>query len=119
MSRADNIRADLARIGGMSDAEFEQQWGEWCRRHDRDIALMRQRWLRDLDHMLWHAQQEESACVELVAAKDAYREDPSAGNRTRRDEAIARVRDIRAAERSNRGDGHRIAGDAFVTGSGR
>lgn len=111
--RSENIRADIARVSSMSEEEFLAKWGAWCRAQDRDPALMRRRWLEDLEHMLPFAEREEAAVAELVAAKDAYRADPSA--RARRDAAVAAVQEIRAAERAGR-PGLRPAGDAFVTG---
>ena len=115
MARSDVIRADLERIRDMPDAEFEAKWGAWARAQDRDLSLMRQRWLGDLEHMLPHAEAEEAAVEELVAAKDAYRGDPSDTNRLRKAVAVAAVQAIRFEERANR-SGIRLAGDAYVTG---
>ncbi len=115
MARSDVIRADLERIRGMSDEEFDAQWGEWARRQDRDLRLLRERWIGDLERMLPHAEREEAALAELVAAKDAYRDDPSEGNRNRKANAVTAVQDIRAEERDGR-DTHGLAGDAYVTG---
>lgn len=113
MARADNIRADLDRIRSMSDDEFADRWGAWARAQDRDLNLMRQRWIDDLEHMLPHAEREEVAVAELVEAKDAFRADPNAATRRRRDEAVAAVQALRFEERANRG-GIRVCGDAFV-----
>lgn len=112
MARSDVIRADLERIRGMSDEQFVEQWGEWARQADRDPALVRERWITDLEHALPYAEQEEEACAELVAAKDAYRGDPTPENKALRDAAFAVVRDIRNEERSRPGR-RMIAGDAF------
>lgn len=116
MARSDNIRADLERIRSMPDVEFEARWGLWCLRQDRDIHLMRQRWIDDLERMLPYAEWEDAAVAELVAAKDAFRADPSEVNRVRKADAVAAVQAIRAEERSNR-SGVRVAGDAYVAGS--
>ena len=115
MARSDVIRADLERIRSMPDDEFEAQWGEWARQADRDLTLMRQRWLEDLERALPYAEAEEEAGAELIAAKDAYREDPSEENRVRRAAASEAVRTVRLAERSRPGR-QTIAGDAFTTG---
>jgi len=115
VARSDVIRADLERIRDMPDAEFEEKWGAWARAQDRDISLMRQRWIGDLEHMLPHAEAEEAAVVELVAAKDAFRADPSDANRERKAAAVAAVQAVRFEERANR-TGIRLAGDAFVNG---
>jgi hypothetical protein len=112
VARSDVIRADLDRIRGMSDDEFVEKWGEWARQADRDPLLVRERWIADLERALPYAEQEEKALAELVAAKDAYREDRSAENKARRDAAAAAVRDIRNEERSQPGR-RMIAGDAF------
>ncbi len=116
MARSDVIRADLDRIRGMSDAEFADKWGAWARSQDRDLTLVRQRWIGDLEHMLPHAVREEEAVAELVAAKDAYRDDPSEANRQRKADAVAAVQAVRFEERANRA-GVRVAGDAYVTGA--
>jgi hypothetical protein len=52
----------------------------------------------------------------LVAAKDAYREDPSEENRKDRDAAVKKVQKIRAEEREGR-TGMNIGGDAEQTGA--
>lgn len=114
MPRSDVLRADLERIGSMPDDEFEAKWGEWCRSRDRDIRLMRQRWIGDLEHMLAHAEREDIAVIELVAAKDAYQADPSDANRERKAAAVAAVLAIRAEERAQR-PGMRVCGDAYVS----
>lgn len=114
MARSDVIRADLDRVRGMSDEEFAEQWGEWARRADRDPKLVQQRWIRDLERALPYAEAEEAAVEELVAAKDAYRDDPSPDNKARRQAAITAVSAIRAEERSRPGR-HMVAGDAFIS----
>lgn len=114
MARSDVIRADLERIQAMSEEEFAEQWGEWARQADRDPKLVQQRWIADLKRALPYAEAEEAAVVELVAAKDAYRADPSPDNKTRRDAAIAAVGAIRTEERSHPGR-HMVAGDAFIS----
>lgn len=113
MARSDVIRADLERIRGMSEAEFADKWGAWARAQDRDLTLVRQRWISDLEHMLPHAEREEEAVAELVAAKEAFRDDPSEANRRRKADAVAAVQAARFEERANR-TGIRVAGDAFV-----
>lgn len=114
MARSDVIRADLERIRAMPDEEFEAQWGEWARQADRDLRLVRERWIGDLERMLPYAVAEEDALVEMTAAKDAYREDPSPGNKARRAAAVAAVQAIRAEERNHPGRQF-VAGDAFVS----
>lgn len=111
--RSEVIRADIDRIEAMSDDEFRDRWGTWARAQDRDPTLVRQRWLDDLRRALPYAEREEAAVAELVAAKDAYRADPSGENRARKVAAVEAVRAIRAEERT---DAVRIGGDAFVTG---
>lgn len=114
MGRAEVIEADLDRIRSMPDDVFEQQWGAWCLSQDRDVNLMRQRWIADLERMLPYARQEDAAVEELVAAKDAYRTDPTPAARNRRDVAVAAVQNLRAQERETRRDKYRIGGDAYV-----
>jgi hypothetical protein len=75
---------------------------------------MRQRWLADLERMLPYAEREDEACVELVAAKDAYRDDPTAENLERKQMAVMTVQDIRAEERTA---GVQVCGDAFIGGA--
>ncbi len=116
MARSDVIRADLERIRGMSDEEFADKWGAWARSQDRDLNLVRQRWIEDLEHALPHAEREEEAVAKLVAAKDAFRDDPSEANRQRKADAVAAVQAVRLAERANR-TGVRVVGDAYVTGA--
>jgi hypothetical protein len=58
---------------------------------------------------------ETAAVDQLVAAKDAYREDPSEANRKARDKAVAKVQKIRAEEREGR-TGLSVGGDAEQTG---
>jgi hypothetical protein len=111
--RSDNIRADIDRIRSMPDEEFREKWGAWARSQDRDLNLMRRRWLDDLEHMLPFAEREDALLAALVAAKDAYRDDPNAHNRQRRDEAVTAVQQVRQEERCDRA-GIRIAGDAFT-----
>jgi hypothetical protein len=119
-SRADVIRADIDRIRGMSDAEFAEKWGDWARRQDRDLKLVRRRWLEDLEYALPHAEREAESGAVLVAAKDAYRADPSEENKAAKDAAVRAVQDIRAEERGSREPadpkGFRLAGDAYVVG---
>lgn len=115
MARSDNIRADLERVRSMPDEEFADKWGDWAHRQDRDLRLVRKRWIDDLEHMLPHAEAEEEAVEELVTAKDAYRADPTDNNKRRRDDAVAKVQAVRSAERANR-SGVRVGGDAYVTG---
>lgn len=113
MARSDNLRADIARIGSMPDEEFAAEWGAWCRTQDRDLNLMRERWLDDLRFALPFAEREEAAVEELVAAKAAYAEDPSDENRERKAAAVEAVQAVRAEERANRKH-IGIAGDAFT-----
>lgn len=115
-SRADNARADLERIRGMSDEEFEAQWGEWARRQDKDLQLVRQRWIGDLEKIADYAEQEAAAVAELVEAKAMYRDNPTPETKAYRDAAVAAVQLIRAQERTAE---RRIgpAGDAFVVGT--
>jgi hypothetical protein len=113
MARSDNLRADIDRISSMSDDEFAAKWGAWCRAQDRDLNLMRQRWIEDLEYALPFAEREEAAVAELVDAKDAFRTDPTDANRTRRATAVAAVQAARAEERANR-TAVGIVGDAFV-----
>jgi hypothetical protein len=114
MARSDVIRADLDRVRSMSDEEFAEQWGEWARQADRDPKLVQQRWIADLEHALPYAEAEEAAVEELVAAKDAYRADPSAENKARRAAAVEAVSAVRAEERSRPGR-QMVAGDAFIS----
>jgi hypothetical protein len=58
---------------------------------------------------------ETAAVDQLVAAKDAYREDPSDENRKARDAAVKKVQKIRAEEREGR-TGLSVGGDAEQTG---
>lgn len=115
MARSDTIRADIDRISSMSDVEFAERWGEWARSQDRDLALMRERWISDLKRMLPHAELEDAAGVELVAAKAAYWEAPTEANRQRRDAAVANIQAIRREERTSR-PARTVAGDAFMGG---
>lgn len=112
MARSEVIRADLERIRGMSDEEFAEQWGEWARQADRELAKVKDRWVSDLEWNLEHAELEEDALAELVAAKDAYRADQSPANKARRQAAMDTVREIRQQERSRPGR-QMVAGDAF------
>jgi hypothetical protein len=48
------------------------------------------------------SQREDEAVAVLVAAKDAYREDPSEENKARKAEAVRAVQDIRNEERAGR-----------------
>jgi hypothetical protein len=56
-----------------------------------------------------------AAVDQLVAAKDAYREDPSEANRKAKEKAVAKVQKIRADEREGRA-GLSVGGDAEQTG---
>lgn len=114
MARSDVIRADLERVRGMSDEEFTEQWGEWARQADRDVDKVRERWLADLERALPYAEAEEAAIEELVAAKNAYRNDPTAENKARRDAAVTAVQAARAEERSHPGRSM-MAGDTFIS----
>lgn len=115
MARSDVIKADLERIRSMPDKEFEDSWGEWARQADRDLRLVRDRWISDLERALPYAEAEEAAVEGLVAAKDAYRAEPNAANKARRAVAVEAVKEIRAAERAQAGRQF-VVGDAFVTG---
>jgi len=115
MARSDVIRADLDRIRSMPDQEFEAAWGEWGRSLDKDLRLVRERWIRDLEHALPYAEQEEDAVAVLVDAKEAYRYDPTEANKARKATAAAALRAIHDAERA-RNTRQRVAGDAYVTG---
>jgi hypothetical protein len=116
MARSDVIRGDIERIGSMSDHDFEQKWGGWAYANDRDLGMVRRRWLDDLDHALGFAEEEEYALVELVAAKEVYADDPSQANKDRKAAAVAAVQDIRARERVRRGN-RLIGGDAYTNGA--
>lgn len=111
--RSENIRADIDRIRSMPDDEFADRWSAWCHAQDRDLHLMRARWIADLEAALPHAQREDAAVAELVAAKDAYRTDPSDANRDRKAAAVAAVQALRAAERADR-TGVQVCGDAYT-----
>jgi hypothetical protein len=113
MARSDNIRADIERISSMSDEEFEAKWGTWCYAQDRDVRMMRLRWINDLEYALPFAVREEDALTELTAAKAAYRDDPTDENRAWKASAVAEVQVVRAEERINR-TYVGIVGDAFV-----
>lgn len=115
MARSDVIRADLERVRGMSAEQFADRWGEWARGLDKDLAAVQARWIRDLEHALPYAEQEDDAVQVLVDAKEAAVAYPSAETRARKDAAIAALQAIRTAERS-RPNRQFIAGDAFVTG---
>lgn len=56
---------------------------------------------------------ENEAVAVLVAAKDAYRADPSPENKAAKAEAVATVTAIRNEERADR-TGVSVAGDAFT-----
>lgn len=56
---------------------------------------------------------EADATGELIAAKLAYRDDPSEGNRWRKAEAVEVIREIRAAVRADR-PGIQVGGDAYT-----
>ena len=112
MARSDNLKADLDRIRSMPEAEFEARWGTWCRVRDRDVNLMRARWIADLEYAIPHAEREEAALTELIEAKEAFRLEPTAANRARRDAAVTAIQAIRAEERAER-RGVGVAGDAF------
>lgn len=115
MARSDVVKADLERIQGMSRKDFADKWGDWARARDRDVALVQQRWVRDLEHQLTHAQQEEALLDELTEAKAAHRKSPTDASRQRRDAAVASIQAVRAAERANRTV--RIGGDTYETGA--
>lgn len=115
MARSDVVKADLERIRGMSRKDFEDKWGDWARERDRDVTLVQQRWVRDLEHQLAHAKQEEALLDELTAAKAAHQENPTDASRQRRDAAVASIQAVRAAERANRTVS--LAGDAYETGA--
>ena len=57
---------------------------------------------------------EAEAEAVLIAAKDAYRADPTAANRQAKADAVADIRRLRAAARVGRA-GNAVAGDVFVT----
>lgn len=57
---------------------------------------------------------EASVLAELVAAKDAYREDPTSANRERKAAAIESVVALRALQRAGR-EAHAVGGDAFLS----
>ena len=121
MARSDVIRADLERIQSMSDGEFAEKWGAWARSQDRDLDLVRQRWVEDLEYALPYAEAEEAACEDLVAAKDAYRDDPSEENKVLKAAAVEAVQLVRAEERLKRVDSTgrpllRLGGDAYPSG---
>jgi hypothetical protein len=59
---------------------------------------------------------ETAAVDQLVAAKDAYRKDPSEENRKARDAAVKKVQKIRAEQREGRA-GLIVGGDAEQTGA--
>lgn len=115
VARSDNIRADIERLRSMSDEDFHARWAEWCFNNDRDVDLMRARWIGDLEYALPFAEREDSACADLVDAKDAYREEPTEENRQWRDQCVDYVLSIRAEERADRRRLF-IGGDAFVSG---
>ena len=98
----------------MPDDEFETQWGAWARERDRDLTLMRQRWLDDLERALPFAEREEDAVAELVDAKAACADDPTPDTRARKAAAVAAVQALRAEERAGRTSF--LAGDAYATG---
>lgn len=58
---------------------------------------------------------EDKAVAVLVAAKDAYRADPSARNKAAKAKAVAAVVAVRNDERADR-TGFSVAGDAFTGG---
>jgi len=115
VARSDNIRADIERVRTMPAREFADRWGEWARVQDREIERVRQRWIDDLEKMLPFAEQEEALLGDLVAAKEAYRTNPSRPNRAARAAAVTAVQALRATERADRAR-VRIAGDAYVSG---
>ncbi len=113
MARSNNISADIARVEGMSEAEFAAQWGEWAERRDKDPRKVQRRWVRELKAALPHAQAEDAAVADLVAAKDNYRADPNPTTKAAKDAAVAAVQALRQTERATR-KGVRIVGDAFT-----
>ncbi len=60
---------------------------------------------------------EAEATEELIHAKAAYREDPSAETRERRDRAVDNIQALRALVREGRakGPGAELGGDVFLT----
>lgn len=59
---------------------------------------------------------EEGLLAELVAAKEAFRADPSPENLARKEAAVDAIRAYRGVVRAERGARHQVAGDAFVDG---
>ena len=59
---------------------------------------------------------ESEATEELIAAKAAYRDDPSPENAQRKAAAVERIQALRAAVRADRpaGPGAAIGGDAYI-----
>ena len=114
MARSDNLRADIERISAMPDDEFEAQWGQWAHERDRDLTLMRRRWLGDLERMLPFAEAEEEAVAELLAAKAACVDEPTPANRERKAAAVAAVQAVPAQERVGRTA--LVASEAYATG---
>jgi hypothetical protein len=104
MSRAEIAAADLARITAMSQEEFRDEWGEWARLRDRDVELVRTRWISDLRDQITWGEQEDLVLAELVAAKDAYRADPNEATKARKARAVAEIVQLRSMERISRLD---------------
>lgn len=105
--RLTNLRADLARISGISAEEYAAEWGAWCRSQDRDPVLAHQRWIQDLERMIYYAEIESNLLDELGVAK----EDKRNGDRARYDQLVAKLREVRDEERQSRTS--RVGGDAF------
>lgn len=114
MSRSEVLQADLERIEAMSPEDFDARWGAWADATDRDVVKVRERWIRDLRRGLAYAQLEDEGVRELIAAKDAYRADPSEANRARKAAAVDYVQSLRTEERDQPGR-MRISGDAFTS----
>lgn len=60
------------------------------------------------------ADAEAGVLDELVAAKDAYRTDPSEGNRTRKAAAVSAIQYVREVQRTGRAT-HAVGGDAVAS----
>lgn len=60
---------------------------------------------------------EAEATEELIAAKAAYRDDPSDGNRERKAAAVDRIQALRSIVRADReqGPGATVGGDAYLS----
>lgn len=60
-------------------------------------------------------QAETEATEELIAAKDAYRENPNEETRARKAAAVEQIQALRAILRANRPKGVQVGGDAYIT----